>query len=426
MVIINDKMINKGNKPLFCYKNIRMGGVYMRKYFSICIVFIFLFSFSGCKNESTNSKTKELVVITDYQLKNAVDNMADYYMQKYPDIKIKVEMPSEETVQEHSADIQKWNTKILAGKGPDVYLLSADYEHYVYEKGMEEKLIKNVDKTMRSGAFASLSSYMEKDPFWKNTNYNKNILEAGKYNGKQYVLPITCQYFGVIGAEKYTVPEVKNLKELREYVTNPHLILFASARWMQPAMDYKKGEVLFDKEEWAKFAKEYLEADFVQKTREKYESFDLCRITEVPELKAKECIALPNLNGKKIAAIEQYGAIGMSSKYKKEAYEFLMLFFNDEFEKEKPEGNSSIRQMIASSALYISDSDDYFQENPLVFSSYQQLEGAYFPTDVERFIYEEIFKIQVLPTNDVPDDLKEQCDTLADTIYEKYRMIVEE
>lgn len=236
-------------------------------------------------------------------------------------------------------------------------------------------------------------------------------------------MPISCDFFGLTGVTDAQSPDVQNLEEVGEYVTDPYSFLFVSSRWMQPAVEYASGKVLFEKEEWSECAADCIKADIEEENHqeEKSDSFTISRIEENMPLEMKTCIALPNLQGKKMAAIEQYGAIGMSSNYKEEAYEFLMLFLNDEIE-----GSSSIREMNPSSGIFLSEGDKFFQENPLIFSAYQSLDGAYFPTDIERFIFEEIDKIVFSPRHGAPDDLKEQCDTLADTIYEKYRMIVEE
>lgn len=389
----------------------------------ICMIVIMIFSFTGCRKENSQEKEKELVVLTEENFETIVKEMADFFMQKHPDIKVHVELLSEDSVGEYSAELKKWNTQILAGKGPDIYFLSTLSEFSRYEEGMEERLLKNVDKTMQSGAFASLDAYIEKDNFWKNTNYNKNVLKAGTYNGKQYVLPLSCDFFGLTGITDAKSPDVQNLEEVREYVTDPYSFLFVSSRWMQPAVDYANGKVLFEKEEWSEYAADCIKADIEEENHqeEKSDLFTISGIEENMPLEMKTCIALPNLQGKKMAAIEQYGAIGMSSNYKQEAYEFLMLFLNDEIE-----GSSSIREMNPSSGIFLSEGDKFFQENPLIFSAYQSLDGAYFPTDIERFIFEEIGKIVFSPRHGAPDNLKEQCDTLADTIYEKYRMIVEE
>lgn len=395
---------------------------------SICMIVVWMVSIAGCGKERSQGKEKELVVLTDTYLKSPADYMADFFMKKHPDIKVRVEMLVDDSAEERTADLKKWNTQILAGKGPDVYLLSTISPTALYENGMEETLLSNANKAMQSGAFAALTSYMEKDSFWKESNYNKNILEAGKYDGKQYVLPISCQYFGLTGTEEGVIPDIENIEELREYSINPYAFILVSAEWMQPAVNYEEGKVLFDKEKWSKFAADCVKADIEEENYEEgSDSFTISRIEERLSPEVKECIALPNLNGKKMAAVEQYGAIGMSSDYKEEAYEFLMLFLNDEYEKAKQEGDSGIREFTPNSGVLLSESDEYFRENPLVFASYQELDGAYFPTDVEMFLYEEIEKMIWAPSDGVaPDNLKGQCDDLADKITKKYRMVVEE
>ena len=46
---------------------------------------------------------------------------------------------------------------------------------------------------------------------------------------------------------------------------------------------------------------------------------------------------VPDLEGRKMASIQTYGAVGMSSDLKQEAYDFLMLFLNDRSQKDSRE-----------------------------------------------------------------------------------------
>lgn len=404
----------------------RTGGGYMRKFrfsvLSICLSIVMIFSFAGCKKEESEKEEKELVVITDSQLQSAVETAADYFMEKHPDIRVSIEKPSDYSAEEYSADIKKWNTQMIAGKGPDVYLLSTDYEHTIKEKGMEELLIKNVNKTMQSGVFASLDSFMKKDSFWEKSDYKKEILEAGKYKGKQYVLPLTCQYFVLTDTGANGISNVKTVEDLLKYPVSPSSVSFVRARWIQPAIDYENNKVLFDKEQWGEFANDCYQVFAKEEDEQTEETMNICQVRETGS-EIQNCRPLPCLNGKRIASVEQYGAIGMSSENKSEAYEFLMLFLNDEYEKEKGEDVVQIRDQMLSWGVPVLENDKYFQENPRILSSYKELDGAYFPCDVERYINEEFDKITF---DGEQDDLKMQYNTLANKIYEKYKMIVEE
>lgn len=378
---------------------------------SICMIVVWMVSIAGCGKERSQGKEKELVVLTDYGLDTAAKMAADYFMEKNPDVKMRIETISNSNADAHSAEIKKWNTKMMEGEGPDVYLFSTYYEHITVEEGMEELLIKNVDKTMQSGVFAPLDTYMEEDSFWKESDYNKKILEAGKHNQKQYVLPLTCQYFLLTGEDESFL-NVQTIEELLKSAVNPHTLLFVGARWMQPAVDYAEGKVLFDKEKWAEFATECFKAHFEKNDNEEGTAlWNIDNTDALSMIESKNGKALPNLNGDRIAAVKEYGAVGMSSDYKKEAYEFLRLFLNDEYEKEK--GQPILTDKVS------------WEENPFVLSSYKELDGAYFPLDVERFIYEEIEKI-AFETAEMPADLEEQCKNLSEKIYEKYKMIAEE
>ena len=81
--------------------------------------------------------------------------------------------------EEREIEIQKMRTEIMAGKGPDVYLLDGKQEN-----GEEFlPLLENPYQTMQSGALAPLDELMEKDSYWKDDTYSDVILKAGQYDG---------------------------------------------------------------------------------------------------------------------------------------------------------------------------------------------------------------------------------------------------
>ena len=154
----------------------------MKRYCSIILILTMaVVAFTGCKQDGASSKSqKEMVVVTNTEQEQAVTDFAKYYMEKHQGVNIRVENPFKGSSEEKSANLQKWNTDITVGKGPDVYILSTLLDHVSCENEEEQLLIKNVNKAMQNGVFASLDTYMEKDSFWKQSDYKKEILEAGK------------------------------------------------------------------------------------------------------------------------------------------------------------------------------------------------------------------------------------------------------
>ena len=84
------------------------------------------------------------------------------------------------------------NGQILAGKGPDVFLM---------DEGFMET--HSVDKMMAAGAFAPLDDYLKSDSSYRPEEYNQAIMGAGSYRDRQYVIPITYSIPYCLTSQKY-------------------------------------------------------------------------------------------------------------------------------------------------------------------------------------------------------------------------------
>lgn len=385
-----------------------------------CILIIFGSFLTGCKSDEKTEK-KELIIMTEDYARSNVETAVNFYKEKHPDVTITIETPPTTTGQERSAYFQQWTTKMIAGKGPDVFLLPAPSEYDINK----ELLIEDVNKTIQSGVFASLDSYMKNDEFWERRTYKKELLEAGQYQGRQYILPLACDFQVLCGTEKEIFVKEKNLREVCEK-SNPHTMASAS-RWFQPAVNYSDAKIYFDKEQWKMFAKEYLGRFLTSEFKEgEHYSYDINKV-DMAMYKGKEIYGvLPDLNGKKMAAIAWYGGIGMSSKYKEDAYELLMLFLNEAPEKEKGREFGSTKSRFFDENIPVLEDDMYFPENPQILSCYHEIEGAFFISNVEKFIYDEVDKMIFAQHDWTMKEVEEKCAILSNSIQEKYLMVIEE
>lgn len=394
----------------------------MKKYCSIILMLTMaVFSFTGCKqNGASGNSQKEIVVVTNSEQEEAVKDFAKYYMDKHQGVSIRVENPFSGSTEERSVNLQKWNTDITVGKGPDIYVLSTLLDNVDSENDEEKLLIKNVNKAMQNGVFASLDSYMENDSFWEQSSYKKEILEAGKYHGKQYVLPFTCHYY-VIAGEAEKVSNIKSLENLT--ASEAANVLFFASRLAQPAVDYEENQVLFEKEKWGNIIKQCFENGMTQTEEENESCVHSVKDLEMEDYESSTPIM--NLDGKKVAAVEFYGAVGMSSEYKEEAYEFLMLFLNGAVSEEKGTEGYDIENRVVSVGIPVMENNKYYQQYPQILDSYQEIEGAYFPTLIDRSIGKEMEEWLYSPSNDA-DSIDSKCDDLAEKTYKKYETMMKE
>jgi multiple sugar transport system substrate-binding protein len=76
--------------------------------------------------------------------------------------------------QDRAGYINRVNTALMSGEGADIYAMDILPQHRYVEKGQLE----------------NLAAYMERDPHWVKTDYRENILEAAKYRGGLWFIPM--------------------------------------------------------------------------------------------------------------------------------------------------------------------------------------------------------------------------------------------
>lgn len=139
-----------------------------------------LFKFYKYTLTKDDGSRKLLTISTlnkDYQL----EIMAKKFQQQHPKIKVEIKNMIEEGRSISDEEIKKFNTEIINGKASD--LISLD--------GLPYK--KYIDKNI----FVDLSELISKDSTFDTSKLYMNIVDAGKYKGKLYAMPVSFSYNAV-------------------------------------------------------------------------------------------------------------------------------------------------------------------------------------------------------------------------------------
>ena len=347
---------------------------------------------TGCMGEKHTDKKATLTVLTEQAFESTVQMRASAMEDENENLDIQVEvLPLDMTIREN--EIQKLQIEIMAGKGPDLYVLTAPMEMST----VEPDLFDNPYQIIQSGAFAPLDSYMDEDSYWKEGSYKKEFLEVGKHDGKQYLLPFTCSYYVLEGIQDIDILEGKSLGEwLEDAKQSENLPLRQcileglsqfGGRWFQPAVDYETGQVRFDKEKWKQFGETYFVTLKKFREQEQYTEKPTYRISHMNEvdLSSEETHfqVMPDLDGRKMAAVSAYGAVGMSSNKKEIGYDFLMGFLYNKTEDGKWTEEAKLQGIpVQENCLNFMRFPD--EQIEAVRKGFRELEGAYFITNVEK------------------------------------------
>ena len=347
---------------------------------------------TGCMGEKHTDKKATLTVLTEQAFESTVQMRASAMEDENENLDIQVEvLPLDMTIREN--EIQKLQIEIMAGKGSDLYVLTAPMEMST----VEPDLFDNPYQIIQSGAFAPLDSYMDEDSYWKEGSYKKEFLEVGKHGGKQYLLPLTCSYYVLAGIQDIDILEGKSLGEWLEYAKLSENLPLRQCiieglsqfggRWFQPAVDYETGQVRFDKEKWKQFGETYFVALKKFRQQEQYTEEPTYRISHMNEvdLSSEETHfqVMPDLDGRKMAAVSAYGAVGMSSNKKEIGYDFLMGFLYNKTEDGKWTEEAKLQGIpVQENCLNFMRFPD--EQIEPVRKGFRELEGAYFITNVEK------------------------------------------
>lgn len=151
-----------------------------------------LFKYTLAEGSGKGESAKVITLVTRRE-DRFLSMAAGRFQKENPGYRIEIEAQQSDQVQrveQKQQDLQNYandlNTRILSGKGPDIFMSDMlPYENYI-------------SKNM----LADLGSFMANDRSFKAEDYYTNILDAFKTDGKMYMLPVNFSFSGLIANKK--------------------------------------------------------------------------------------------------------------------------------------------------------------------------------------------------------------------------------
>lgn len=342
---------------------------------------------SGCAQQQKPEQRIEetgpytLRVLTDRSADNdmnfQVTELAKRFEADNPDVTIALDiMPWEPTAR--AAYLEQLRTEIMAGRGPDVYLLPTDGVTYgdselvpgAWGYRFAEVLFADVNQVMRRGIFADISQYYDSDATLGKDGLQPQVMDAGVVEGQRYVLPLRFGMPLLFANEELLESHGMKLSDLNVGVTELAGAIAASGdpvlaqglnwregNWLLPDLwDYTSGKIKLEKKQLVDFftnyqaltalrGNSYLTGDLLNFTTGLNANwcsgefplytgtlFGAVETAAVAKLAGIQATALPlrAMDGSIIAEVAYYGAVGADCKHPKEAYEFLRMFLSEE------------------------------------------------------------------------------------------------
>lgn len=381
----------------------------LRRIFLLLITLMLLLNiFSGCsKNDVDSEETEdgpiELWVVTEKTPWDGMNAQARTLIKEFEEthdnVTVKLDiLPVDPEKREIYLD--KLRVQILAGKGPDVYLLpTGTWMRSINPRNpseiytLSEKIFADESMTMHNGHFLDISEYYDADDALDKEELITGVMDAGVLDGARYILPLRYDYPMIYAATDRLESLNTDLEVLKSGVitdimdlaieTNNRLLAdggitaYYQTNWssnflvhLPQLVDYDRGKINLSVEEVAEFLGKF-QKDF-SISANKFASHGLADSSElnadggymmngihvgneenvltsgslhnVVEMIAVSkaagvdltMIPVRNADGELVASVTYYGAVGSSSEYPEIAYEYLRLFL---LEKSQWEAN---------------------------------------------------------------------------------------
>ena len=311
----------------------------------------------------------------------AIRKMADTFTKEHPTVTFEFELlPADKDAREPV--LQRIRTEIMAGKGPDLYLLpsttnnpnpelQAYYNSDSFDNFYLESLFVDVNQAMHSGKFFDISPYYDGDTALDKDGLNQSVMDGGCVESARYVLPIKYTVpivYGYVPALEKAGLSIDALSTTTEtYFSTlaahgdsafcPGLqSTFFSA--FSQLYDYEKEQVAVNLDSMVSFLKAYQDYElYANGTLPPMEllhhsSQDVSAVSEEAPMIADELnettlqmvvnaklrgdemamIPLNTSDGTLAAKVTYWSAVGAACQHPQEAYDFLTQFLSSEFQ----------------------------------------------------------------------------------------------
>ena len=382
---------------------------------------------------------ESLVICTEEIYKQNVQALVDAWEVLNPGVKASiVVIPRDEEKAE--LKITSLKTELMAGEGPDVFILQAKPP---IVEGSLTGLFPDPQKAISTGVFLKLDDYIARAKYMDPSTFPSIILNAGKNEDGQYILPYAYDY--TLAA--YNTSDLGHPDQLpmswHEVVSatdsdiyqNLQMNMYYPQIFTQLA-DYENDLLLFDEDEFVQNALGCIEAsqmNFDENNDKQAVYWGLAsglelNIQQDPAWKENDAHtfwALPNTDGGVTACINVYTAINSHTKQNENAFSFLDLVYSPQVlsgegfcvdEKYYANGDSAKMDwsngiLMTHGALGQNTAQLSDEEKAQLQSIYNRINCVRFNTDMDQSLYDMMMQMPF----DTEDNAR--CQSIAEETY---------
>lgn len=297
--------------------------------------------------ENTRNRPKMVIAISELQ-EDFYQEAVAAYCRLHPETEVEIEVvpwidntPTEKTEKDSKA-IKDMQVQIMAGKGPDVFLLDESNE-----------LLPDMVKNSYNGVFLDLNTVMDN---LKSLPLNQVVRKAGELDGKQYFLPLGYTLTGIAATEDMLegwkpsssqpdefLNEAASHMGVKGFPREPWLREYIPGLFGTPVLDYGEKSITFSRDfmdltellaDGAEFTDENApELPDIMNVGD-YRSSTFEKLVERSFASGTDVKFLPFPNGERgtNAQVNIFAAVRANSAYASQAGEFLAFLLSDEIQ----------------------------------------------------------------------------------------------
>ncbi len=315
---------------------------------SLCIGLFTSCASSGVSPEQKAGNQTEIVIAVSEHQKEFYQVVISQYRKLHPETDVTVEIipwidntPTEKTEKNKKA-IKDMQVQIMAGKGPDVFLLDES-----------DSLLPDMVKSSYNGVFLDLNTVIDGI---KGLPLNQTVVKAGEVDGKQYFLPLGYRLAGIAVADDtlgdFQPSSGQPDKFLKEVAAHAGVESFRNESLMKwylpglfgtPVLDYEEKSVTVSKElqDMAELLEEGLGItdenapelpDIMTVGDSDDDSFAMLVEGSFASGTDIKFLPFPNGEGGINAQVSIFAAVRANSAHASEAGEFLAFLLSDEMQ----------------------------------------------------------------------------------------------
>ncbi|EOS47581.1 hypothetical protein C810_00665 [Lachnospiraceae bacterium A2] len=315
---------------------------------SLCIGLFTSCASSGVSPEQKAGNQTEIVIAVSEHQKEFYQVVISEYRKLHPETDVTVEiipwidnMPTEKTEKNRKA-VKDMQVQVLAGKGPDVFLLDES-----------DSLLPDIVKSSYNGVFLDLNTVIDGI---KGLPLNQTVVKAGEVDGKQYFLPLGYRLAGIAVADDtlgdFQPSSGQPDKFLKEVAAHAGVESFRNESLMKwylpglfgtPVLDYEEKSVTVSKElqDMAELLEEGLGItdenapelpDIMTVGDSDDDSFAMLVEGSFASGTDIKFLPFPNGEGGINAQVSIFAAVRANSAHASEAGEFLAFLLSDEMQ----------------------------------------------------------------------------------------------